>query len=69
MNEAALNKYASRKFTLTASVILLATVLSIFGYLTPLLVEIFKWTCGLYCGFNVTQKGMDWVTEKAGGST
>lgn len=63
MNET-YNRYASRKFLLALLVILLATTLAYLELLTPLLVDLFKWTCGLYFGFNVTQKGAEWIVTK-----
>lgn len=58
------NKFASRKFLLALLVIVIATVLTYLQLLTPMLVDVFKWTCGLYFGFNVTQKGAEWIVSK-----
>ncbi len=53
--------YASRKFLMALLVIAIGTAMNWFGKLSPELVEILKWTFGLYCGFNVSQKAAEWV--------
>lgn len=53
MNE---SRYASRKFLLVLIAILGGAALHLFGKLDPLLVELVKWTLGLYFAANVGQK-------------
>jgi len=55
--------YASRKFLLTLLVIAIAVVMNWFDKLSPQLVDVLKWTFGLYCGFNVTQKASEWIAN------
>jgi hypothetical protein len=57
-------RYASRKFLLAVLVVALATWMNWLDALTPQLVDVLKWTAGLYCGFNVTQKAGEWVAAK-----
>ena len=56
--------YGSRKFLLALLVIAIGTAMTWFNLLTPQLVDLLKWTTGLYCGFNVTQKATEWVADK-----
>lgn len=61
------NRYASRKFQLSVLVILIALGMSIWGSLTmDQLVDVLKWTLGLYCGFNVTEKATEWLNSRMG---
>ena len=57
------SKYASRKWQITVF-ILLAT-LALFGFTEKLseagFVDLTKWVVGLYFGFNVAQKGLEWL--------
>jgi len=57
-------KYASRKFVLTLLVVGIAVGMNWLGRLSPELVEVLKWSLGLYCGFNVTQRAAEWIAQK-----
>jgi hypothetical protein len=61
------SRYASRKWQIT--VVLLIAFLTLFTIqrLTEAgFVELVKWTVGLYFGFNVTQKAVEWVAGALG---
>lgn len=58
------SRYSSRKFLLALLVVVTGTVLTVMDLLTPLIVELFKWTCGLYFGLNVTQKGAELIAQR-----
>jgi len=55
-------RYQSRKFILALLMLAIGTTLTYFGMLTELLVDLLKWTGGLYFGFNVSQKAAEWVS-------
>lgn len=57
-------RYASRKWRLALLVVAVAVGMELAGKLTPALSDLLKWTLGLYCGFNVGQKGVEWLAEK-----
>jgi hypothetical protein len=57
-------KFASRKFLLTLLVVAIAVGMNWLGKLSPELVEVLKWSLGLYCGFNVTQRAAEWIAQK-----
>lgn len=60
-------RYASRKWLLALLVILVGVAMSWFDKLAPQLVDLLKWTAGLYFGFNVSQKAAEWVATKLAG--
>lgn len=59
-----MKRHASRKFLLSLLVVGIATWMNWLEALTPQLVDVLKWTAGLYFGFNVTQKAGEWVAAK-----
>ena len=55
------SRYASRKFVIALLMLVIGVGMTYLGMLTPQLVDLLKWTGGLYFGFNVTQKAAEWV--------
>jgi hypothetical protein len=54
-------RYSSRKWRGFLLVLAIAVGMELANRLTPLLVEVLKWSLGLYCGFNVTQQAASWA--------
>lgn len=57
------SRYASRKFAMGLLVLAIGAGLDANKLLSPLLVELMKWTFAIYCGFNVTQKAAEWLAD------
>lgn len=55
-------RYASRKFIVALLILGIGTAMTWFTRLTPELLDLLKWTAGLYFGFNVSQKAAEWIT-------
>lgn len=64
VQDKAASRYASRKWLLVLLAIIVGTAMEWFGKLTPQLVGLLQWVVGLYCGFNVSQKAVEWVASK-----
>ena len=61
MNET--SRFASRKFLVTLLVLAIGVGMELAGELSAQLVDLLKWGTGLYFGFNVGQKSVEWVSD------
>lgn len=61
--------YSSRKFLLVLLVIAVGVGLQLESKLTPLIVDLLKWSLSIYCTANVGQKAKDmlaaWLEKRA----
>lgn len=53
----------SRKFIVTLLILAIGVVMAWFDHLSQALVDLLKWTGGLYFGFNVSQKAAEWFAD------
>lgn len=66
MNEKQESRYASRKFLLAILMVVVGVGMTLHGSLTQQLVDLMKWTAGMYFGLNVTQKAAEMFTSSKG---
>ncbi|CAN7467344.1 hypothetical protein LJR175_003116 [Variovorax sp. LjRoot175] len=56
------SRYASRKWILAMLIVVAAILLLLGEFIKEVaFVDLVKWVAGLYFGFNVTQKGFEWL--------
>jgi len=58
------SRYSSRKFLFCLLLVAVATGMEYLGKLSPTLAGLLQWIGGIYCGFNVAQKGVEWISTK-----
>ena len=58
------SKFGSRKFVIAILMLAIGVGTTFMGLLTPQLVELVKWTGGLYFGFNVSQRAAEFFAPK-----
>lgn len=63
MNDANKPRDWSRKWMLILLMLAIGVGMELAGKLSPGLIDLMKWLGGIYCGFNVTQKGVEWAAN------